>query len=357
MKIEDYSALTSAVSKKAIQEKKRQNADKSRARQGKLSIFIGKLASILGYGITYVLALLIFLSGIAETSNFGIGAFIYGAILSAMTLSIPYVYRISVKHWMNKHFTTTIRLRAFADRNNLTYYHATLNDYYKAGIVFQVGESYMSHASNLKHTIRNSEGVEIGLYSYRPRARRLAEPSEIVHTYIQIPLKKMLPHIIIDSKSNNFIKKYYKGRMSNINIISYDINPIKLGGEFGERFNAYCSKGYESDVYYMLTPDIMELIVKLDNQHPLDIELVDNLIMIYFRKLPLESVSTWKHLEHTINTLKVAFEKRTAKYSDYRIDQLTNIDPLSRLDNPYSIKVSGQGRRIEGTTHEKRRTP
>lgn len=64
--------------------------------------------------------------------------------------------------------------------------------------------------------------------------------------YIAVKLERMLPQIILDAKSNNFLGTNLPASFSRSQVLS-------LEGNFGRCFTLYCPKEYEQDALYVFT--------------------------------------------------------------------------------------------------------
>ncbi|MEO7546479.1 MAG: hypothetical protein ABIT21_09370 [Terrimesophilobacter sp.] len=77
----------------------------------------------------------------------------------------------------------------------------------------------------------------------------------------------MVPNMILDAKSNNFLWTNLPQNFSRNQVLS-------LEGDFDKHFTLYCPKEYEHDALYVFTPDLMTRLI--DHAAGYDVELVDD---------------------------------------------------------------------------------
>src|SRR5690606_30290463 len=132
--------------------------------------------------------------------------------------------------------------------------------------------------------------------------------------YIRIKLPRRLPHMLLDAKGNNFL-----GRFSNLPSSFRKDQVVSLEGDFDKYFTLYAPNGYDTDVRYVFTPDIMQLVI--DTAASYDVEVIDDNLYLYSKdNLKLTSPTDMEQLVALTNRLNDKFYHRTDYYADHRTE-------------------------------------
>lgn len=198
-----------------------------------------------------------------------------------------------------------VRLKRFADANGLTFKYDSLPESHQ-GCLFEAG-----HSRLIQELLVFNNGTEVGNYQYVTGSGK----SRQVHnwTFIRIKLERTLPHMVLDAKSNNFLKKF-----TNLPIWFDRSQTLSLEGDFNNYFTLYAPKQYERDALYIFTPDVMSAIV--DNGSHYDMEVVDKDIYLYKnRHFDFSSKESWDSILSITNAISSELLDQSKHYSDERV--------------------------------------
>ncbi len=152
-----------------------------------------------------------------------------------------------------------------------------------------------------------------------------------VFGFFAVPLAQHLPNIILDARSNNI------WGMSNLPIYFDQTQKMQLEGDFDTYFDVYCPKGYERDALYVLTPELMAILV--DNGSQYDIEIVDNMVYFYRKDgLPWQA-EPMKQLFQMLGAISDEIIDNSNRYRDERV-----------LGLVAGTAIAPQGRRLKQGT-------
>lgn len=161
-----------------------------------------------------------------------------------------------------------LMVEAFALRNNLEFLGPAITED-RPGIIFNVGHS-KSMAGGLRS--HNSSFYEIGNYKFVTGSGKYSRNHD--YGYICIKLPRKLPHILLDSKHNNFL-----GKLTNLPGFIERSQVLSLEGDFNNYYTLYVPEDYQRDALYILTPDIMRLFIEETGSY--DVEIIDDNVYIY----------------------------------------------------------------------------
>lgn len=208
------------------------------------------------------------------------------------------------------------RLREFAARNKLRY-SSDLRDPKLNGMIFSIGNGRI-----LDEWLRDEAGrFAVGNYQYSTGSGKNRQTFN--WGYLAIPLKRNLPHMVLDAKSNN-ISLLFGMQLTNLPVSFARDQTLALEGDFNNYFTLYAPKEYERDALYVFAPDLMALLV--DNSARYDVELVDDTLYVYGATFDLLSQATWEHLMRIVETVGKKAAEQTKLYVDERVG-----DPASNV--------------------------
>lgn len=200
-----------------------------------------------------------------------------------------------------------LKLDRFARANGFTFTPATAPTPFP-GAIFQLGSDRRGI-----EVLRRTQGreLEMGTYRYVTGSGK----NRTTHTwgYLALRLDRRLPHIVLDTRANN-------GLFGGTNLpASFDRDQIlELEGDFGRYFTLYCPRDYERDALYILTPDLMALLI--DEAAPFDVEIVDDWMFVYSARPPRaddpETYRRWMRIVATVGSKAVS---QTDGYRDDRV--------------------------------------
>lgn len=218
-----------------------------------------------------------------------------GGIAVAVTLAVL-ASRTKWGGWM--------RLDRFARANTLAFTPVAAPPAY-AGAIFQEGSD-----RRIRDRLTATVGrfFDVGNYEYATGSGK----SRQVHRwgYLAVQLDRPMPHILLDAKSNNGLFG-----ATNLPDVFARSQRLSLEGDFDRYFTLYCPSEYERDALYLLTPDLMVLLI--DEAQAFDVEVVDDWMFVYssapFR---MTDASVVRRLFRILSTVGSKTTDRAGRYSD-----------------------------------------
>ncbi len=258
------------------------------------------------------------LSGQSLQSSGSVGLYIFIAI--CLTFGIATMVIIGKRDAKRRAI-----LRRFAQKNDIIVKDNT-SPAGQNGMIFQYG-----HSQNISQILLFPNGLEVGNYQYVTGYGKNAR----THTwsFASVPLNRTMPHIVLDSKSNNLLRRF-----TNLPEGFDAEQKLSLEGDFDTYFTLYAPEQYKKDLLYLFTPDVMAAL--MDHGEHYDIEIIDSTLYFY-STLPIKLES--EHMLRAIMTM-------TESITDEIIDQNQNYRD-ERLANEPSVvqrsSVAPQGRRLK----------
>jgi hypothetical protein len=202
-----------------------------------------------------------------------------------------------------------MRLSQFAAANGLQFRTRSPNPQY-SGMIFNLGDS-RSAFNQLSST--TGRYFDLGDYQYSTGSGK----SRTTHYwgFMALKLDRALPNMVLDSKENNSLFG------SDLPISFTRDQVLSVEGDFDKHFTLYCPKEYEQDALYVLTPDLMALLV--DDAGSFDVEIVDDWMFIYSpHPFPPLSQPTYARLFNIVQTVGNKTISQTARYHDDRVGSM-----------------------------------
>ena len=134
---------------------------------------------------------------------------------------------------------------------------------------------------------------------------------------LRIPLAAEAPRIIMRSRSGG-------GALSVLPRTPRGARELRLEGNFCDVFHVSVPVGYERDALYLLTPDLM--VILLDTAADLDLEIVDGTLHVY---LSPDDLTKPDRLEHFISVAAALHERFGRRTQLYRDENAPPLPPLS----------------------------
>ncbi|SEB47073.1 hypothetical protein SAMN04489806_0755 [Paramicrobacterium humi] len=319
----DESALTAHVDRSAVR------AFRNDVASGSYGVAARRAAgwggSILVFVIVGVAALVIgpaIVSGVAET-GFSVTAFIPVAVVAAVIAGVLLIRHLRWARWL--------RLANFAAANGWGMRPETVGPSYP-GLIF--GQGRDRTASDRLYAT-NGRYFDIANYRYTTGSGK----SSTTHRwqYVAVKLDRRLPHMVLDSRSNNGLFG------SNLPRAFSRDQVLSLEGDFDRHFTLYCPREYERDALYVFTPDFMAMLI--DTVSGFDVEIVDDWMFLYAGGSyePLEA-GTWRRFLRIVDTVAA---KAIARSDNYRDDRMLpdGAEPLHAQAATANL-VAPQGRRL-----------
>ncbi|MDF2507919.1 MAG: hypothetical protein K0Q52_1778 [Microbacterium sp.] len=124
---------------------------------------------------------------------------------------------------------------------------------------------------------------------------------------VRIPLPSESPRITLRSRKGG-------GALSVLPRRPTGRSQLRLEGDFSDVFEVSVPHGYETDALYVLTPDLMAIL--LDESADLDMEIIDSTLHLYFPAVDLTDESELRGFLTVIAALHDRFGRRTLLYRD-----------------------------------------
>ena len=223
----------------------------------------------------------------------------------------------------------------FAQENGFFYSRDTTN-YSQSGLIFHEGHS-RSYRDVISGMLNNTP-FEMGNFFYTTGSGKNQQSHD--WGYMMIPLKRHVPNMILDAKSNNI--GIFGVGITNLPSAFKNNQTLSLEGDFDDYFTLYAPEEYKQDALYIFTPDLMALLI--DNTAKFDVETVDDKLYIYSsNRLDLLNPLLLEKLFQIIATVGVKTISQTASYADERVAEsaqgTTIAEPGRRLKPSYTSTV------------------
>lgn len=153
---------------------------------------------------------------------------------------------------------------------------------------------------------------------------------------VRIPLPAEAPRITLRSRRGG-------GALSVLPRRPTGRSELRLEGDFSDVFEVSTPAGYETDALYVLTPDLMALL--LDESADLDLEIVDSTLHVYLPAVDLTDSAELRRFLTVITALHDRFGRRTFLYRDEAAEPL---DPEASRRNGDTL--SAQARHVDTRT-------
>ena len=211
------------------------------------------------------------------------------------------------------------RLSRFAWDNGLTYEPERAKPRYPGALFTNLPAIVYDHL-----TPKTGRFFDIGNVRYGQLGTD-SEMSESGHRgFLAIHLGGLLPHIILDAKSNN-------GMWGGVGVHFSGQPILSLEGDFNKYFTLYCPVGYERDALYIFTPDLMADLV--DESLAFDVELINEWMFVYAME-PFDSTdpAIYERLFRIVETVGRRAVRRATGYHDdqYSSPQAAAAKPAGR---------------------------
>ncbi len=198
-------------------------------------------------------------------------------------------------------------IHRFANANDMHAIASSSSDQYP-GTLFNDG-----HTREVVMALRtkdDKEPIEIGNYRFVTGHGRSARNHDF--TYMLIKLDKVLPHIFIDSKSNNsFWNREHASDYSKSQQLQFE-------GDFNKYFKALVPDDYGRDANYIFTPDVLQALIQYGKEY--DFELMgDTLVMFKRGQVNLADPKNLEVMFSKVTMFAAKFRKQTKLYTDDRV--------------------------------------
>jgi hypothetical protein len=213
-----------------------------------------------------------------------------------------------------RRLSTLVQLEAFAAANALQFSPSDKNVHY-SGPLWHGPTWLLDHLSPSADS--DTDYGTIG------RAGSSGVVSSTGIGYVAIRLPRRLPHLVLR-----------RGR--GFGIVG-EGPELDLEGDFARHFSLRVPAGYERDAVYLLTPDVMAVLI--DHARKLTVEVVDDWLFVYSRPHDLTDPVTHERVHRLIDVVGAQFRDQASAYRDERVTR--------DLRQPLSVnRVAPAGRRL-----------
>jgi hypothetical protein len=264
---------------------------------GVVGMIAAGVFSILGIGIFVVGLAGTVLSSLGDTStllNMWQNMLLAGAII-LLVLSLMLLFQ-------TRENRRRFRLLKFALDNNATYIVARQSPPSEP-IMFNIGHTRLQSETIIFH-----DGATLAKYQYTTGSGKNQQTHQF--NFMQIKLPRAVPHLFINSKKNAV----------NPDTFEYQVQKIKLEGDFTKHFDVLAPPNYHVDTLQILTPDVMAALIDYGQNY--DFELIGDSLYIYqgglFRGTPMDSAEDMKQFLAAAEQITTQFGHQAKRYSDTR---------------------------------------
>lgn len=190
-----------------------------------------------------------------------------------------------------------------------------------SGLIFNVGYDRLLTTGLLTKTA-SGRMLEFSNYQYR-----VNDENVIFYGFLRVALDRRLPHLVLDAKSDNVFE-------TNLPAYFAKSQLVDLEGDFSRYFDLYVPEEYGRDVRYILTPDIMKVLI--DEARTYDMEIVNDQLFVYVPGgFAVDGHPQFQRLVTLATRLSDELNAQVDYYSDERVgDRTANV-------------VASQGRRLK----------
>ena len=124
--------------------------------------------------------------------------------------------------------------------------------------------------------------------------------------FVAVDMPKTLPHVAIDRNNNSF----------NVGDDFERSQRYSMEGDFDKYFTVYCPKGYERDLLYFLTPELMQALVEMHKDY--DVEIIGKKLYFYQGGNKTYTAESLQAVFKLINLVGGEVAENTHRYVDAR---------------------------------------
>jgi hypothetical protein len=137
--------------------------------------------------------------------------------------------------------------------------------------------------------------------------------------FVALQMDQQLPNILL-------ISKHRVGGSTTLPMPPDPNQILSLEGNFGDYFTLYCPQEFEQDALYILTPDLMALLI--DDASPFDVEIVDRWMFLYVPR-PFNSMdpAVYQRIFRILETLDTKIVGQTSHYSSPELAPMPALVP------------------------------
>ena len=227
------------------------------------------------------------------------------AILTALALVVRSIVRRLRTPWSN-----WFRMARFAAANSMLFAGepSTLR---LPGLIFRVGKDRIT-----REAFVSTSELRFLYGNHRYTGTDHVAPGAGEWGFVSVLLDRHIPHLVLEARRPaRTLRRRLPALFARDQVLS-------LEGDFDRYFTLYAPREYERDALYVLTPDLMALLI--DNASPFDVEIVDNQLFIYSPE-PFDFGSPASHgrIARLIDSVGAKARSQTARYTDVRASDPT----------------------------------
>jgi hypothetical protein len=192
------------------------------------------------------------------------------------------------------------QLKEFAKQNDFNYIEST-TDFALDGLLFRIGN--IPEANRIYDLVIGTfEGKDFTFGNRHFETKAPRHNINFDYGFMSIKLDRKLPQMILRSKQKGIelTQGFSKNQVQS------------LEGDFDKYFTLYSQDGSQADALYVLTPDVMALLIDYASEY--DIEIAGNHIYFYARQFDL-SESLMRQLFEIIDVVGTKTKRQTKRFS------------------------------------------
>jgi hypothetical protein len=213
------------------------------------------------------------------------------------------------------------RVFAFARDNALEFSpESTARDFH--GVIWDEGTTYrLEHLLPAEVKGARPDGADYGTVG---RADRNGAIHSTGTGYLAIRLDRKLPHIVLQRRRGAML---YAG----------DGPELELEGDFGTHFELHVPDGYERDALYVLTPDVMRVLI--NEAADQRVEIVDDHLFVFGDRIDVTDPAVHARMHRIAAAISAQIVPQADGYRDERVTR----DPR----RPLAVdRIAPAGRRL-----------
>lgn len=196
-----------------------------------------------------------------------------------------------------------LRLDRFAHANGMHYAADSGEPPYR-GVVFGVGGS-----RRVVDRLWSQDGLlrDCGAYEYSVGSSRHSTTHRWY--FVAVALPRPLPRLLLDARANDALA------VSSLPATLEGSSRLELGAPFDDHFRLHCADQDRVEIFRVLTPDVMALLI--DRAQTLDLEVVDDWLLLYSRfPHALTDPAWWERVGRVVQTVGARVVDRAARQLD-----------------------------------------
>lgn len=194
---------------------------------------------------------------------------------------------------------SNLQLARFAQVNDLLFYK-------RRSVDRQEMSPTLYHGHDRMYTevlASRDDGLQLGNYQYTVGSGK--HQRDYKFEVLRLRLPNRLPHLLIDSMGDSALRGNVYHRQQR----------LSLEGDFDQYFRVYAPQEYHRDALYLLTPDIMEVL--MTNLKDYNVELVDDWLYVYGSgSFEFRTFRDVRQIVERAQALQAKLMRRAANYSD-----------------------------------------